>query len=87
MCIFVENMQYENPETSDLTSFLVLKQAAVRDNWEITVTPVTPLLQLRDPYDRYMVQNGYHGGFLVGFALNNSLDGTASNHHNPDSAL
>ena len=48
---------------------LGFKQAAMRDNWEITVTPITPLLQMRDPYDRYMVQNSFHGGFLVGFAL------------------
>ncbi|MDE6622537.1 MAG: substrate-binding domain-containing protein, partial [Lachnospiraceae bacterium] len=38
-------------------------------DWEVTVTPVTPLLQMRDPYDRYMVKNSFHGGFLVGFAL------------------
>jgi LacI family transcriptional regulator len=28
-----------------------------------------PILQLKDPYDRYMVQNNYHGGFFIGFAL------------------
>lgn len=30
---------------------------------------MTPVLQLKEPYDRYMVRNQYHGGFLVGFAL------------------
>ena len=69
LCIFVENMQYEKPGDFGFDIILGFKQAAVRDNWEVTVTPVTPLLQLRDPYDRYMVQNGYHGGFLIGFAL------------------
>ncbi len=69
LCVFIENMQYENPGAFGFDIILGFKQAAVRDNWEITVTPITPLLQLRDPYDRYMVQNGFHGGFLVGFAL------------------
>ncbi len=69
LCIFVENMQYEKSRDFGFDIILGFKQAAVRDNWEVTVVPVTPLLQMRDPYDRYMVQNGYHGGFLVGFAL------------------
>ena len=69
LCIFVENMQYEKSGDFGFDIILGFKQAAVRDNWEVTVVPVTPLLQMRDPYDRYMVQNGYHGGFLVGFAL------------------
>ncbi len=69
LCVFVENMQYEKPGDFGFDIILGFKQAAVRDNWEVTVTPVTPMLQMRDPYDRYMVQNGFHGGFLVGFAL------------------
>ena len=48
---------------------LGFKQAAIRNNWDVTVLPITPLLQLRDPYDRYMVKNNFHGGFLIGFAL------------------
>lgn len=66
LCVFVENMQYEKPGDFGFDIILGFKQAAVRDNWEVTVTP---MLQTRDPYDRYMVQNGFHGGFLVGFAL------------------
>ena len=69
LCVFVENMQYEKPGDFGFDIILGFKQAAVRDNWEVTVTPVTPMLQTRGPYDRYMVQNGFHGGFLVGFAL------------------
>lgn len=69
LCVFVENMLYENPDDFGFDIILGFKQAAVRDNWEITVVPITPMLQLRDPYDRYMVKNNFHGGFLVGFAL------------------
>lgn len=69
LCIFIENMQYEMPGDFGFDIILGFKQAALRDNWEVTVIPMTPLLQMRDPYDRYMVKNNFHGGFLVGFAL------------------
>lgn len=69
LCIFVENMQYEMSGDFGFDIILGFKQAALRDDWEVTVVPMTPFLQLRDPYDRYMVKNNFHGGFLVGFAL------------------
>jgi len=69
LCIFVENMQYEMPGDFGFDIILGFKQAAIRNNWDVTVLPITPLLQLRDPYDRYMVKNNFHGGFLIGFAL------------------
>lgn len=69
LCVFIENMQYEKPEDFGFDIILGFKQAAVRDSWDITIVPITPMLQLNDPYDRYMVKNNFHGGFLVGFAL------------------
>ena len=69
LCLFVENMQYEQPQDFGFDIILGFRQAAIRDNWEVHVVPITPILQLREPYDRYMVRNNYHGGFLVGFAL------------------
>ncbi|MCM1182781.1 MAG: LacI family transcriptional regulator [Roseburia sp.] len=69
LCLFIENMQYEQPQDFGFDIILGFRQAAVRDNWEVHIVPITPILQLREPYDRYMLRNGYHGGFLVGFAL------------------
>lgn len=69
LCIFIENMQYELPGDFGFDIILGFKQAAIRDDWEIHIIPMTPILQLREPYDRYMVRNNYHGGFLIGFAL------------------
>lgn len=69
LCIFVENMNYENPEDFGFDIILGFKQAALRDEWDIDIVPMTPLFQLSEPYDRYMVRNSYHGGFLIGFAL------------------
>lgn len=69
LCIFIENMLYENPEDFGFDILLGFKQAAIRDNWEVHIVPMTPVLQLKEPYDRYMLRNQYHGGFLVGLAL------------------
>lgn len=69
LCIFVENMLYEQPNDFGFDIILGFKQAAVRDDWDVSVAPMTPELQLKDPYDRYMVKNNFHGGFLIGFAL------------------
>lgn len=69
LCIFIENMLYEKPDDFGFDILLGFKQAAIRDNWEVHIVPMTPVLQLKEPYDRYMVRNQYHGGFLVGFAL------------------
>ena len=69
LCIFIENMKYENPQDFGFDIILGFKQAAMRDNWDIHIVPMTPVLQMKEPYDRYMVRNGYHGGFIIGFAL------------------
>ena len=72
LCIFIENMLYENSEDFGFDILLGFKQAALRDNWDVQIVPMTPLQQLEEPYDRYMMRNKYHGGFLIGFALKDS---------------
>lgn len=69
LCIFVENMLYQNEDDFGFDIILGFKQGAVRDNWDITIVEATPELQESEPYDRYMVRNNFHGGFLLGFAL------------------
>jgi LacI family transcriptional regulator len=41
----------------------------MRENWDIIIISTSPLEQLSESYDRYMVKHGYHGGFFIGFAL------------------
>ena len=48
LCIFVENMKYEMPGDFGFDIILGFKQAAVRDNWDVTIIPMNPLLQLHD---------------------------------------
>jgi LacI family transcriptional regulator len=69
LAIFVENMEYLHEEDFGFDIILGFKQAAVRQNWDISVIPTSPLEQVSDPYDRYMLKNEFHGGFFLGFAL------------------
>lgn len=69
LCLFIENMDYTNPEHFGYDIVLGFKQAAYRDKWDITIFPVDPAFQLKEKYDTYMLKKGYSGAFLVGFAL------------------
>lgn len=69
LCIFVENMDYENPEQFGYDIILGFRQSASRENYSVTVTPVTPLFQSMEKYDTYMLKNGYVGAFMIGYAL------------------
>ena len=68
LCIFVENMEYETAEQFGYDIILGFRQLAYRDNYDVTVVPVTPDLQSEEKYDIYMLKNGYVGGLLLGFA-------------------
>lgn len=69
LCIFIENMDYETSNQFGYEIILGFKQSAFRENWSVTVVPVTPAFQLSEKYDTYMLKHGFSGGFLVGFAL------------------
>ena len=69
LCIFIENMDYETPEQFGYDIILGFRQVAFRENYDVTVIPVTPLFQSTEKYDTYMLRNGYLGAFMVGFAL------------------
>lgn len=69
LCIFIENMDYESPNQFGYEIILGFKQAAYRDNWDVTVLPINPTFQMNERYDTYMLKNGFTGAFFVGFAL------------------
>lgn len=69
LCLFIENMEYENPEQFGYDIVLGFKQSAFKEHYNVTVIPVTPLFQSARKYDTYMLQNGYVGAFFVGFSL------------------
>lgn len=69
LCLLIENMDYESPGEFGYDLVLGFKQNAYRANWDVTVVPVTPSLQMDEKYDTFLLKNGYCGAFLVGFAL------------------
>lgn len=69
LCIFVENMDYESSSHFCYDVILGFKQAAFRENWSVTVLPITPVFQSQEKYDTFMLKNGYSGAFLIGLNL------------------
>lgn len=69
LCIFIENMDFDSSNQFGYDIVLGFKQSSFRDNWDVTVLPITPAFQQQEKYDTFMLKNGYSGAFLVGFAL------------------
>lgn len=67
LCIFIENMDYENIDFFAHDVVIGFKHMALKDNWHVTVVPVTAALQENTRYDAYMMKNGYTAAFLLGF--------------------
>ena len=69
LCVFVENMDYENQDSFGYDLVLGFKQNAFRHKWDVTVVPITPEFQTAEKYDTYLLKHGYCGAFLIGLAL------------------
>ncbi|NBH26739.1 LacI family transcriptional regulator [Lachnospiraceae bacterium] len=69
LCIFIENMSCEHVSHFGYDIVLGFKQSAYRDNWDVTILPITPAFQQKEKYDTFMLKNGYSGAFMLGFAL------------------
>ncbi len=69
VCVFIENMDYENLDEFGYDIITGFKKAAIRKNWNITVIPANLNLQSTENYDSYMLKHGFCGAFLIGFTL------------------
>ncbi|HHV13640.1 MAG TPA: LacI family transcriptional regulator [Clostridiales bacterium] len=69
VCIFIENMDYENIDQFGYELIVGFKLSAARRHWEVTVVPTNLNMQLAENFDTYMLKNGYSGAFLLGFNL------------------
>ena len=69
MVVLVENMEYAKASDFGFDLILGFRQGALRDNWAVDIVEVTPELQKKETYDRFMRKHKYHGAFLMGFAL------------------
>lgn len=69
LCIFIENMDYQAANDFGYEIVLGFKKAAEPAGYQVDLVSVTPEFQKTHPYDIHMLQNGYVGSFVLGFAL------------------
>ncbi|MDF2944048.1 MAG: hypothetical protein K0S01_2906 [Herbinix sp.] len=69
VCIFIENMDYENIEQFGYEIIVGFKLSAARRHWDVSVVPTNLNMQTAEKFDTYMLKNGYSGAFLLGFTL------------------
>ena len=69
VCIFMENMDYESSGQFGFDIVTGFKQEAVKEGFNVTLLPISPAFQENEPYDSFMLKNGFSGSFCVGFAL------------------
>jgi LacI family transcriptional regulator len=69
LCVFVENMEYESTNQFGYDIILGFRQAAYKEQWDVTIKPVSHEFQLKEKYDTYMLGNGFSGALLLGFSL------------------
>ncbi len=69
VCVFIENMDYENIDQFGYDIVMGFQLAAARMNYEVTVIPTNLTLQTSENYDTYMLKNSFCGAFLLGFTL------------------
>lgn len=69
LCIFIENMDYENQEDFGYDIVLGFRQMSLRKDWSADIILLDDALQSQEKYDTYMLKNGYSGALLLGLAL------------------
>lgn len=69
VCVFVENMDYENINEFGYEIINGFKVTAALRGWEVCVIPSNLNLQTKEKYDSYMLKNNISGAFLLGFSL------------------
>ena len=73
ICVFIENMGFERIEQFGYEIIVGFRLAATARNWTVDIIPVSMKDKIDYVYDDYMVQNGYDGGFLLGFFLHSDF--------------
>ena len=68
-CIFVENMEYSEPNQFGYEIIAGFKEMAGADGWMVDVVPLTEEYQKETTYQEAMARGGWRGAFLLGFSL------------------
>lgn len=69
LCIFIENMNYENPACFGHDIVLGFEQMAIPAGWEVDTIATSAEEQQKVSYDSFMLGNQYAGAFILGFSL------------------
>lgn len=69
LCILVANMEYDTPNQFAHDIILGFKQKAEPEGWAIDIIDVDEDMQLKTPYDVYMMEHRYSASFVLGFSL------------------
>lgn len=69
ICILVANMEYDTPNQFAHDIILGFKQKAEPEGWAIDIIDIDEDMQLKTPYDVYMMEHRYSAAFVLGFSL------------------
>ena len=69
VCVFIENMDYQNPNQFGYGIVSGFRKMAEAENWTVDVHAVTPDFQRVHAYDFFMMREGYQASFVLGFTL------------------
>jgi len=68
-CIFIENMEYKDPNQFGYDIIAGFREMAGADGWMVDVVPLTEEYQKTTTYQEAMARGGWQGAFLLGFCL------------------
>lgn len=70
IAFFIENMEYKDSDQFGHDILLGFRQLSFKDKYTVDVIESGKQFQIdHSSYDTYLMEQGYSGGFLVGFAL------------------
>lgn len=69
LCIFVENMAYENPNDFGWDLIIGFRKQAEPAGFTVELVPLDEATQRSMHYDEYMLLHGYRGAFFLGLSL------------------
>ena len=85
VCVFIENMDYENNDQFGYDLMQGFKQSAALYNGEVDIIPssLNARTSTSNDYDQFMLMNQYSGAFMIGFSMHNDYSIQFSKTHIP----
>ena len=68
IAVFIENMDYEDPGSFGYEIVLGFQKACFKENWGVSVLPLTEDFQKQYSYDAWMLQEKYSGAMFMGIS-------------------